>query len=133
MKYGTVNLDQIEAAINKLGGQDVFERLLTCNSIKVTFSDGTAEVVATDPVASIWKTITIGTIPRDKFTPTLKERGMNVSDWSANMMKQDAFTVASQEEQIDLVVVSNANLGRPNGCAFQETCELGLAGWTSAV
>lgn len=123
MKYGTINLGQIEAAINKLGGQDIFERLLTCNSVNVTFSDGKAEVVATDPITSIWKTITIGTIPREKFTPTLKERGMNVSDWPADMMKQDAFTVVSQEEQIDLVVVSVRDLGFDKATRYDAICQ----------
>ena len=122
MKYGTINLGQIEAAINKLGGQDVFERLLTCNSVNVTFSDGKAEVVATDPITSVWKTITIGNISRDKFIPTLKERGMNVSDWSADMMKQDAFTVAGQEEQIDLVVVSVRDLGFDKATRYDAIC-----------
>jgi len=96
---------------HKLGGSDVARKLLTCNSVNVTFGDGKAEVVATDPVTSIWKTITIGNTAREKFIPTLKERGMNVNDWSADMMKQDAFTVVQEEEQIDLVNVSVAELG----------------------
>ena len=122
MKYGTINLGQIEASINKLGGQDVFERLLTCNSVNVTFSDGKAEVVATDPITSVWKTITIGNISQEKFTPTIKERGMNVSEWSVDMMKQDAFTVVSQEEQIDLVVVSVRDLGFDKTTRYDAIC-----------
>lgn len=123
MKYGTINLGQIEAAINKLGGQDVFERLLTCNSVNVTFSDGKAEVLATDPITSIWKTITIGNISRDKFIPTLKEHGMNVSDWSADMMKQDAFTVVDKEEQINLVNISVADLGFDQATRYDAICQ----------
>jgi hypothetical protein len=122
MKYGTINLGQIEAVINKLGGQENFERLLQCNSVNVTFSDGRAEVVSIDPVTSIWKTITIGNISRDKFIPALKVRGMNVSDWSADMMKQDAFTVAEQEQQIDLVNVSVAELGFDNATRYDAIC-----------
>ena len=123
MKYGTINLGQIEAAINKLGGQENFERLLTCNSVNVTFSDGTAEVVACDPITSTWKTITIGNISRDKFTPTLKERGMNFRNWSADMMKQDAFVVAQKEEQIDLVNVSVAELGFDRATRYDAICQ----------
>ena len=123
MKYGTINLGQIEAAINKLGGQENFERLLTCSSVNVTFSDGKAEIVATDPVTSIWKTITIGNISRDKFIPALKERNMNVSDWSADMMKQDAFTVVKQEEQIDLVVMSVRDLGFDRATRYDAICQ----------
>ena len=122
MKYGNVTFGQVEAAINKLGGQDVFERLLTCSSVNVIFRDGKAEVVATDPITSIWKTITIGNIARDQVGPTLKERGMNVSDWLADMMKQDAFTVAQEEEQIDLVNVSVAELGFDQATRYDTIC-----------
>lgn len=123
MKYGTVNLGQIEAVINKLGGQENFERLLRCNSVNVTFNDGKAEVVAMDPLASIWKTITIGNIGREKFIPTLKEHVMNVSDLSECMMKQVAFTVVSQEEQIDLVNVSAAELGFDRATRYDAICD----------
>ncbi len=122
MKYGTINLGQIEAVINKLGGQENFERLLTCNSVNVTFSDGKAEVVTTDPITSIWRTITIGNIARDQFGSMLKERGMNVSDWSVDIMKQGAFTVAEQEEQIDLVNVSVAELGFDKAIRYDAIC-----------
>lgn len=107
-KYSTWNRGQEKELLNKLGGKEIAERILTCDSVDVTFSDGKAEVVATDLITSIWKTITIGNVPRDQFGST---RSMIVSDWSADMMKQDAFTVVSQEEQIDLVVVSVAELG----------------------
>ncbi len=122
MKYGTINLGQIEAAINKLGGQENFERLLTCNSVNVTFSDDKAEIVEYDPITSIWKTITIGGIAKDQFGRTLKERGVNVSYWSADMMKQDAFTVAQEEEQIDLVNVSVAELGFDKATRYDAIC-----------
>ena len=69
-----------------------------------------------------WKTITIGNISQERFTPTIKERGMNVSDWSVDMMKQDAFTVVSQEEQIDLVVVSVRDLGFDKATRYDAIC-----------
>lgn len=122
-KHSTWNRGKDEALLNKLGGQEVAERLLTCNSVNVTFSDGKAEVVATDPIMSIWKTITIGNISREKFIPTLKERGMNVSDGSADTIKQEAFSVVSQEEQIDLVVVSGRDLGFYTDTRFDAICQ----------
>jgi hypothetical protein len=117
-----VTLVQLKAIINKLGGQENFQRLLACNSVNVAFSDGKAEVVATDPVTSIWKTITIGNIARDNFIPTLKERGINISDWSADMMEQSAFTVANQKEQIDLVNVSITELGFDEATRYDAIC-----------
>jgi len=122
MKYGTINLGQIEAAINKLGGQENFERLLTCNSVNVTFGDGKAEVVATDPLTSIWKTITIGNTARDQFKQALQDASMNVSDWAADMMKQDAFTVVDKEEQVGLVNVSVDELGFDSATRYNAIC-----------
>jgi hypothetical protein len=121
-KYSTWNRGQDEALLNKLGGQEVAERILTCSSVNVTFSDSKAEVVATDPVTSIWKPITIGNISRDKLILILKERGINVGDWVADMMKQDAFTVAQKEEQIDLVNVSVAELGFDKATRYDAIC-----------
>jgi hypothetical protein len=118
-KYGTWNRGQDEALLNRLGGQEVAERLLRCKSVNVTFSDGKAEVVARDPITSIWKTITIGNISRDKFISTFKERGMDVDNWAADMMKQDAFTV----EQIDLVNVSVGELGFGKATRYDAICQ----------
>lgn len=82
-----------------------------------------AEVAVTDPVTSIWRQISIGTTPRDKIIPTLKEHGMNVSDWSADIMKQDAFTVVQEEEQIDLVRVSVRELGFDKATRYDAICQ----------
>jgi len=149
MKYGTINLGQIEAAINKLGGQDVFERLLTCNSVNVTFSDGNAEVVARDPITSVWKTITIGSafdeeivncarkllnlpdgakVDRQEhaallFSLTFKERGINVGTWAADIMKQDAFTVSPSVQQVSLANLSVREMGFTGPTRFDTICQ----------
>lgn len=130
MKYGTVTFGQVEAFINKLGGQEVFERLLTYNSFNVTFSDVNAKVMATDPVTSVWKTITIGNVQRDELMSTLKARGMNAMDWLADIIQQDEFTVVDKEEQVDLVNISVAELGFDRATRYDAICaraeELGL-------
>ncbi len=94
MKYGMWTFGQIEALLNKIG-EDNARKLLDCRQVKVTLdTDDSLAAITADPTHfMVWKTITIGNLSRDKFIPSLKERGMNVSDWSADMMKQDAFTL----------------------------------------
>lgn len=121
-KYGKWTRGQDEALLNMLGGIDVALKILTCNSVNVAFSDGKAEVTATDPIISIWGTITIGNIARNQFDSTLEKRGMNVSDRSVDMMEKSAFTVAEQEEQIELVNVSVAELGFDKATRYDVIC-----------
>lgn len=127
MKYGTVNFGQVEAAINKLGGLDVFERLLTYNLVTVTFRDGKVEIVAIDPVTSIWKSITIGNIPRDQLGTTITERGMNVGKWAVDMMTQKAFVVSTTtQEHVALVRRSPAELGFTDVARYHAICARGI-------
>jgi hypothetical protein len=70
----------------------------------------------------IWTTITIGNTSLDKLSQKLKDNGMKVSDWAADIMKQDAFTVAEQEERIDLVNVSVAELGFDKATCYDAIC-----------
>jgi len=71
---------------------------------------------------TIWKIITIGKNPRDKFSQKLKDNGMKVSPCSDYMMKQDAFVVASEEEQIYLVNVSVGELGFDSATGYDAIC-----------
>ena len=80
-------------------------------------------MVATDPVTSIWRHITIGNIRHGKFIRTLKDHGMIVDGWAANTMKQSAFTVVRREERINLMVVSVRDLGFDNDTHYDAICQ----------
>jgi hypothetical protein len=66
----------------------------------------------------VWKTIKLGTNglkAADDFSKSFKDNGFKVSDWANDILGKPAFTVATEETEIDLVVVSVAELGFKNG------------------
>lgn len=71
----------------------------------------------------VFKTITRGGISKLQLLQYLKDKEIHVSDWATGMMQQDAFTVASEEEQIDLVVVSVADLGFSERTPYDIICQ----------
>lgn len=61
----------------------------------------------------IWKTIKLGTGLKtaDDFRKALESNGFGISDWTNDILKKAAFTVAFKETEIDLVKVTVAELG----------------------
>lgn len=84
------------------------------------------------PEAIIWKTIKIGVGSKnaDEFRAALKVAGCRISDWTNDMLGRPTFTVASQEVDLDLVVMSVATLGFKKGAKqsdiYARGKELGL-------
>ena len=79
----------------------------------------------------VWKTIKLGTIKNaDEFRKALKKAGFKISDWANDIIGKPAFTVASGEEEIQLVNLSVEELGFKNGAKYGDICarakELGL-------
>src|SRR3989344_3774226 len=80
----------------------------------------------------IWKTITLGTGLRtaDEFRGALKSNGFHIDDWGKDILGKPAFTTAPKETEVDLVVVSVAELGFKNGATrreiYERSQELGL-------
>ena len=122
MKYGGLNLGQVEAIVNKLGGMDGVRRFLA------------GELVAkvAERTFAIWKTIKLGVkgLQTDDFQKALEEAGCEVSDWASDILGKPTFTVSETEMDVDLVVVSNVELGFRGGAKFKDiyACakELGL-------
>lgn len=69
-----------------------------------------------------WMTIPLGTGPTNSedFCATIKKAGGNVSDLSRDIMDKKDFTVADQPAELDLVLVSVAELGFPNGANLKD-------------
>jgi len=61
----------------------------------------------------VWKTIKLGTGPKNAgdFRKIIKDNGFSISDYGNDILGQPAFTVATEETELDLVVVSVAELG----------------------
>lgn len=70
----------------------------------------------------IWKTITLGTgfKTADDFRRALKVGGYRINDWANDILDGPAFKAANQETEVNLVRVSVAELGFPNGATRQE-------------
>ncbi len=118
----------------KLGGPEVARKLLSCQRASVNFIDsGNFATITADPPAwEVWQTIKIGTGVKSgkAFCSELEKKKFRIGDWASDILKQDAFTVATQEEDVDLVNLSVADLGFKKGARYDAICiralELGL-------
>ena len=124
------------AAIKKKGGLDEdFYRLATPEGENLI--EKIADIIVQTGrkakcVFPVWKTIKLGTDLKlaDDFRKALKANGHRISDWGSDILGKPAFTVATKETEIDLAVVSNADLGFKEGDCLKNThkraLELGL-------
>ncbi|MBU1033012.1 MAG: hypothetical protein ABII13_00355 [Patescibacteria group bacterium] len=53
----------------------------------------------------------------------LKESDFRVSDWAKDMLGHDAFTVALEEYELELVLTTVADLGFKEGATFRKICD----------
>ncbi|MBU3895871.1 hypothetical protein KKG36_00925, partial [Patescibacteria group bacterium] len=74
------------------------------------------------PELKVFKTIKLGTNglrTADDFRKDLKDNGFSIGDYANGILGKPAFTAATEETEMDLVVISVAELGFKNGA----TCE----------
>ena len=115
MKYGELNLGQVEAVVNKLGGMEGVKRFLSCETV----------IQVAEHKFKTWKTIKLGTGLKtaDDFCKTLKDNGFNISGWANDILRKPAFTVAAEETEVELVKVTVAELGFKRGARHEQTYE----------
>jgi len=123
MKYGDLTLGRIEAIVNKLGGMDGVKRLLSGELIVVE---------KTNVRFKVWKTIKLGTIklstsiedPLFDFRQTLKKNRVFANDYVNAVFNTPAFkkSVALNETEVKLTVVSIRELGFDGGVPLREAC-----------
>jgi hypothetical protein len=70
-----------------------------------------------------WKTIKLGT---HKKVNDLKKAITEISDWANDMMDKESFTLASAETEVDLVVLSVAELGFTSSTKYSDICARAL-------
>lgn len=80
-----------------------------------------------------FRTIKLGTPglkTADDFRKTIKDGGMEIGDWANDILGKPQFTVAAEETEADLVIVSVAELGFKKGATrediYAKAKELGL-------
>jgi len=122
MKYGELNLGQVEAVVNKLGGMEGVKRFLA----------GETMAKETEHEFDIWKTIKLGTgfKTADEFRRALRDGGFRISGWASDILGNPAFKVASEETEVDLIKVTVAELGFKEGVRrdqiYERAKEFGL-------
>ena len=119
MKYGELNLGQVEAIVNKLGGMEGVQRFLSDEFV----------VKMVEQSFTIWKTITLGAYQSlSEYRKALKAYGYRIGDYADQILNK--VKVNETEVQIDLVIMTVAELGFKNGAACQQiydrAIELGL-------
>lgn len=77
------------------------------------------------PQWPVWKVLKLGTGLRtaNDFRAALKRGGNRISDWANDILGKPAFTAASQEIEVDLVLVSAAELGYKDGATYRDICQ----------
>ncbi|KKS43753.1 MAG: hypothetical protein UV48_C0016G0002 [Candidatus Azambacteria bacterium GW2011_GWA2_42_9] len=119
MKYGELNLGQIEAIANKLGGMEGVQRFLS----------GELVVKVVEKSFAIWKTIVLGrnTSPGE-YRNALKANGCHIGDYADQILNK--VKVSETETQLDLIVMTVAELGFKKGAIrkqiYDRAIELGL-------
>lgn len=95
---------------------------------KVLIEAGRNVLMVTQCKFPIWKTIRLGTGLKtdDDFCKSLKSCGHRIGGWGNRILGSPEFTVATKETEIDLVVVSNADLGFKGGACLKDTYERAL-------
>lgn len=120
MKYGEISLGQVEAIINKLGGEQGALRFLR----------GELVVSVAKPIEMpVWKTVKLGTCKTpDEYRKALKKAGRRIGDWGDDILGR--ITCSKEEVDLDLVVLSVGDLGFNDGARYADICakaqELGL-------
>lgn len=80
----------------------------------------------------VWRTLKLGTGIKDAngFCEAIKSVDMRLSDYASDIMSKPAFSVASEAQEVDLVVISVAELGFKKGAMrekiYQRALERGL-------
>jgi len=104
MKYGDINLGQIEAAINTLGGMRGFRLLLS------------GEMDVKEKTPRTWVDIRLGTFKTtNEILKAFKCGGINIEDMASMMLNNPAFNLAVPETNLKLVKMTTERLAGKDG------------------
>ncbi len=126
MKYGEVTFGQMEAIINKLGGMEGVQLLL---SDKLEIKERQADFKV---CFEVWKTIKLGTglTIGYSFCKAIENGGMEVDIGASDSLGKSRFPVMTKETEVDLVKVTLAELGFKKGASrdniYESAKEFGL-------
>lgn len=112
IKYSELNLGQIEAVVNRIGGMSGVQRLLA-DELVVVEKSNLKPVVTEARDFAIWKTVTLGLekSPKD-YRKAIKNYGGHIGDRTDQILNKTE--VSQTEVELDLVVVTVNRLGFRN-------------------
>jgi hypothetical protein len=100
MKYSKLNLGQIEAIINKLGGEEGVQRFLS------------GKTYVTERKFSVWKTIKLGLHKtKEEYFSALKESKVTLIVGVKEAIETENFSISQTVREINLVAVCPHHLG----------------------
>ena len=109
MKYGELNLGQVEAMVNKLGGMEGVRRFLA----------GELMVKGAEYQFKIWKTIKLGLHKSpEEYRKALKDGKCRIGDFANEIL--DKIPISQEEVEVDLVCLTGRKLG------FKENARQGV-------
>ncbi len=80
-----------------------------------------------NPSLKVWRTVRIGNYKtKEDLKLAVRNAGGEVFSWIESVTDNPGFQLSCPEEDVDLFLVSNTDLGRPNGCDLGETLRLAL-------
>lgn len=109
IKYSELNLGQIEAVVNKVGGMGGVQRLLADELVVV--EKLSLQPIKTEPRDfALWKTVTLGLkkSPKD-YRKALEKDGYRIGDYAGQILNKTE--VSQTEVEVDLVLVTVGELG----------------------
>ncbi len=120
MDFAAANLTagQLNAIVKRLGGEAGVQRFLR----------GKLTVVEAQPREfPIWKTVKLGVYKTADGYRTALEAGKHLSGaWVNDLFGKPACTCVSEETDVNLVVLSVADLGFKEGALYGQICEKAL-------
>ncbi len=119
MKYPKLNLGQMEAMVNKLGGMAGVSHFLS----------GASSVITTTSLYkkfTTWKTVEIGKYSEEEYYEMLKNVCSGKNSVTAKSLSHIIF-LASKHKNVDLALVSNIDLGFNSSTTQKEIYERALS------
>jgi hypothetical protein len=117
MDFASANLTagQLNAIVKKLGGEAGVQRFLR-GELKV--------VEAPKREFPVWKTVRLGVYKTaDAYREALQASKHRCGEWVTDLFGKPACHCASEETDVDLVVLSVEDLGFKEGALYSEICE----------
>jgi len=108
-----LTMGQVNAIVKKLGGEEETRRFLRGETVVRE---------AVPPEFKVFKVLKLGTGLKNAnaFRKAIDDKGMRIGKYANNILDRPQFTMATEETEVNLVVVSVAELGFKDGAWLRD-------------